>query len=138
MKEVMLSTQSAIDVAYLKSFFQREELNYYEDLEALKWDEVEIETPPVIVNGRTLVPLRFIAEIIGFEVDWDSDSGTIFLISETNKEANGNYDNAKTNDRVVVETGTVIDDLTLSSGYTLAQSLVLVNGLNLNYPRQQM
>ena len=42
---------------------------------------VTIDAPPVIVNGRTLVPLRFIAEIIGFEVQWDSETRTVFLIS---------------------------------------------------------
>ncbi len=36
---------------------------------------------PVIVNGRTLVPLRFIAEKFGLTVEWDAESRTV-IISE--------------------------------------------------------
>lgn len=43
---------------------------------------VEIDTAPVIVNGRTMLPARFIAESFGFDVEWDSESKTI-TISET-------------------------------------------------------
>ncbi len=42
--------------------------------------EVTIEAPPVIVGGRTMVPLRFIAETIGYEVEWDEQSKTVYLI----------------------------------------------------------
>ena len=31
----------------------------------------EIDSPPVIVNGRTFVPLRAIAELFGFNVSWN-------------------------------------------------------------------
>lgn len=44
-------------------------------------DYVKIDSPPVIVNGRTLVPLRFIAETIGFTVDWDENTRTVYLYS---------------------------------------------------------
>lgn len=43
---------------------------------------VEIDAAPVILNGRTMLPARFIAESFGFDVDWDSESKTI-TISET-------------------------------------------------------
>lgn len=33
---------------------------------------VILDTPPFIQNGRTLVPVRFIAEAFGARVDWDS------------------------------------------------------------------
>ncbi len=35
-----------------------------------KKDSVELDVPPMIVQGRTLVPLRFIAEVLGGEVQW--------------------------------------------------------------------
>ena len=38
-----------------------------------------VESPPVIINGRTLVPLRFIAEFIGFEVGWDPGSQIVYI-----------------------------------------------------------
>jgi hypothetical protein len=36
---------------------------------------------PVIknVNGRILVPIRYVAEAAGFNVDWDSDTKTIYI-----------------------------------------------------------
>ena len=36
-----------------------------------------LEQPPVIQDGRTLVPLRFIGEALGASIDWDSDSRTV-------------------------------------------------------------
>lgn len=35
---------------------------------------------PVIVAGRTFLPLRFVAENLGFKVDWDASTQTITLI----------------------------------------------------------
>ena len=34
------------------------------------------ETPPVLENDRTLVPMRFLFEKLGAEVDWDNDTQT--------------------------------------------------------------
>jgi len=33
-------------------------------------EEVELDAVPELVNGRTMVPVRFIAETLGFEVQW--------------------------------------------------------------------
>jgi hypothetical protein len=38
---------------------------------------IALDAPPVIVDGRTLVPLRFIAETIGLEVEWDAGARTV-------------------------------------------------------------
>jgi hypothetical protein len=40
--------------------------------------------PPVILNGRTLVPVRMVAEALGANVQWDAASGTVKITS--NKE----------------------------------------------------
>lgn len=42
-------------------------------------DEVEttIDVPAEVMNKRTMVPLRFIAEQLGLNVDWDEESNTI-------------------------------------------------------------
>lgn len=32
------------------------------------------EQPPVIENGRTLIPIRFLFEQMGAEVDWDGEN----------------------------------------------------------------
>lgn len=38
---------------------------------------VEIDTPPVIINGRTMVPVAFISETLGFKADWDGETKTV-------------------------------------------------------------
>ena len=42
--------------------------------------EIWLETPPMIVNGRTMVPLRFVAESLGAEVEWLPETRTIRII----------------------------------------------------------
>ncbi len=39
--------------------------------------EVEFDVPPVIVDGRTLVPLRAIFEALGASVEWDNDTRSV-------------------------------------------------------------
>ena len=33
---------------------------------------VQSDTPPIIVSGRTLVPVRFVSHWLGAAVDWDA------------------------------------------------------------------
>jgi len=40
---------------------------------------VPLEQPPVIVKGRTFVPIRFIAETFGADVQWDGTTKTITI-----------------------------------------------------------
>ncbi|SHJ72426.1 stalk domain-containing protein [Paramaledivibacter caminithermalis] len=50
---------------------------------AIKNNEIiEVEVPATIINGRTMVPLRFIAENTGAKVDWDADSNTVLISIE--------------------------------------------------------
>ena len=44
-------------------------------------EEVTIDAAPVLINGRTMVPLRFIAETLGFEVEWNEAERAIYLKS---------------------------------------------------------
>jgi len=44
---------------------------------------VEVDPPPRIVNGRTVVPLRFVSENLGAEVAWDEKTQTITITYET-------------------------------------------------------
>ncbi|PKM79361.1 MAG: hypothetical protein CVU88_06185 [Firmicutes bacterium HGW-Firmicutes-13] len=47
---------------------------------------VELEAPPVINNGRTLVPLRFVSEAFGAFVDWDKNTRTVTIKSPEEKK----------------------------------------------------
>lgn len=38
-----------------------------------------MDVPPQIINSRTLIPLRFVSEVLDAEVDWDSASQTVYI-----------------------------------------------------------
>ncbi len=40
-------------------------------------EEVELDTKADIVNARTYVPVRFISEVLGADVNWDGDNGIV-------------------------------------------------------------
>jgi len=49
--------------------------------------EISIDAPPIIVEGRTLVPLRFISENLGASVEWEAETQkvTIYYPAKTIK-----------------------------------------------------
>ena len=38
-----------------------------------------MDVPARLVNGKTMVPLRFLSENMGYDVDWDADSRTAII-----------------------------------------------------------
>lgn len=44
--------------------------------------EVSMDVAPMIVNNRTMVPLRFVAENFGLQVDWNDHSRKITISSD--------------------------------------------------------
>jgi hypothetical protein len=40
---------------------------------------VSLDVPPQIINGRTLVPIRFVSENLGAEVNWDGNTKTVTI-----------------------------------------------------------
>ena len=42
---------------------------------------VEIDQPGILLGGRTMVPLRFVAESFGVAVDWDAAARTVTITS---------------------------------------------------------
>ncbi len=43
---------------------------------------VQLDTPPQIIDGRTLVPLRFVSENMGAEVGWDASTHQVSVVSQ--------------------------------------------------------
>jgi hypothetical protein len=41
--------------------------------------EVELDVAPQIIDGRTLVPTRFIAEALGADVTWDAENNSVII-----------------------------------------------------------
>lgn len=38
-----------------------------------------IDVPPMLINGRTMVPTRVISEAIGCDVEWDNATRTVYI-----------------------------------------------------------
>ncbi|MCL2169618.1 MAG: N-acetylmuramoyl-L-alanine amidase family protein [Defluviitaleaceae bacterium] len=45
-------------------------------------NEILMDVAPQVIDGRTMVPISFIAGQLGFEVGWDNDTSTVFLSSQ--------------------------------------------------------
>ena len=43
---------------------------------------VALDQPGVVINGRTLAPLRFVGEAFGGDVHWDETSRTVYITTE--------------------------------------------------------
>jgi hypothetical protein len=41
--------------------------------------EISIDAPPIIVEGRTLIPLRFVSENLGASVEWEASTQTVTI-----------------------------------------------------------
>ena len=48
-------------------------------INSLAVDSNNHDVKPIIVNDRTMLPLRFVAESLGCEVGWDNDTRTITI-----------------------------------------------------------
>jgi len=51
------------------------------DVATLNGKEVTLDSPATIINGRTMVPVRFISEALGNKVDWNGDTRTVIITS---------------------------------------------------------
>ena len=60
-----------------KAVFNKEVRDYRNDHQ-----EIELETPAIIINGRTYVPLRFIAEVLDYNVQWNDINRTVSINSK--------------------------------------------------------
>ena len=40
---------------------------------------IELDSPPVIIDGRTLVPVRAISEALGADVSWQNETRTVVI-----------------------------------------------------------
>ena len=42
---------------------------------------LELDVPPIVKNGRVLVPIRFISEALGYDVEWDDAKRAVIIKS---------------------------------------------------------
>ncbi len=48
-------------------------------------EQKELTTSPEVINGRTMLPIRFISENLGYKVDWEADEQIITISMNKNK-----------------------------------------------------
>ena len=49
-------------------------------------EEIKLDVPPQIVNGRTLVPARAVAESFGADVKWDANTRTVTITEPASQQ----------------------------------------------------
>ena len=52
--------------------------------------KLTLDAEPVLQNDRVYVPLRFVSEALGAQVDWEQESGTVNITRSAPTEDNGN------------------------------------------------
>ncbi len=52
--------------------------------------EKTLDVAPQIINGRTLMPIRFVAESFGFDVSWNASSQSVIIV--TKKSEHNSFD----------------------------------------------
>ncbi|PYE51275.1 N-acetylmuramoyl-L-alanine amidase [Paenibacillus barcinonensis] len=76
---------------------------------------VDLDAPPLVKNGTTLVPLRFIGEQMGLKVGWNNTTKTVTLDTQNSGSGNGT---------------TTPPSSGGNGGGTDQEGLVLVNGIS--------
>lgn len=51
--------------------------------------EIQCDVPPQIINGRTLVPVRFVAEELEARVEWDDKTKAVFIATSPQQDKTG-------------------------------------------------
>lgn len=81
----------------------------------LNGEEYNLETSPVVINSRTMLPIRFIAESFGYAVNWNNSSQTVTLTLNKKSQAEPMEVNMNNPGNFNFETKSVI----LNSGYEM-------------------
>ncbi len=80
-----------------------------------------IDVPPMIVNDRTLVPARFVAEALGCDVQWEANSKSVYITSKvidySKVEQETNI--VPENDKVDTALGTLKNPYAANAGETI-------------------
>ena len=79
-------------------------------------EQIAFDTPPTILNGRTLVPMRKIFETLGMEVIWNGETRSVIAENDENKiELQiDNYEMTSNGETIALDVApTIINDRTL-------------------------
>ncbi|MDO4302055.1 MAG: cyclophilin-like fold protein [Clostridia bacterium] len=76
------------------------ELKINSEIAYLNGEEYVIETPPEIINSRTFLPVRFISEGLGFDVDWNEALQQITITADSVNDGTGTSGNTVREDNM--------------------------------------
>jgi Copper amine oxidase N-terminal domain. len=52
--------------------------------------EIKPDVPPQIINGRTMVPVKWVAEALGADVEWDDKNRAVIIKKDTQNKISSN------------------------------------------------
>lgn len=90
--------------------------------------EIKPDVAPQIINNRTMVPVRWIAEALGAHVEWDPENQMVLIITDTNITDNQNNSDQTAIIKVVEDFGSKMKNVSL-----LAPEDVVSKSLQENY-----
>lgn len=73
-----------------------------------------MDVAPSVINGRTLVPVRFVAEAFDCYVEWDGSSSTVYITSDYDTDNSGTSSGDPSSD----DGGDSPDNPGFAGGYT--------------------
>lgn len=93
---LIVGTVLALSVTSLASY---QEISIY-----INGNKVETDVSPQIIDGRTMVPIRFVAEAFGAKVDWDGENRNVLInFAEKKEEIEGTKNDLLSLDEIAEE-----------------------------------
>lgn len=62
----------------------------------------EYQAQPLIIDDRTYVPLRFVSQALGYNVDWDGDNKQVLISKDQTKPENFSLENPEKNLQIIL------------------------------------
>lgn len=81
--QVLITSETAVIILNLES-----------NIASVNGNSVTLDAAPVVINGRTLVPIRFISETLGYSISWDGSSRTVYVMTSGVTSSVNNFQNS--------------------------------------------
>ncbi|MCL2837704.1 MAG: copper amine oxidase N-terminal domain-containing protein [Oscillospiraceae bacterium] len=112
----------------------RVELTIDSNIALVNGRPVQLDSPAIIHNDRTMVPLRFIAEATGANVAWDEDSRTVRITDENYVDISGLELSVRAHGGGAPPVPFYVVHLTEQEAFGIIRELLEVEGINLDTP----
>ena len=112
--------------------------DYHIVVDGVDKTDLMTDAKPFVYNGRTYVPIRFVSETLGKQVQWDGTTSTVYINDDgsMNKDvyfATMGYDSADDSIYLDNKTNTVGGNIGANNGKTVTKSIVFnLNGVAKN------